>query len=55
MPKKGVDIRHVIKTPDLDSSVCPTAEQLMRAISEDKPSDDVLVTGATAQRAYILV
>lgn len=34
VPKQGVNICHIIQAPDLDSSVSPAAEQLMRAISE---------------------
>ena len=34
MAKQGVNIRHVVQTPNLDCSVCSTAKQLMCAIPE---------------------
>ena len=55
MTKQGVHIRHIIQTPDLDSSVSSTTEQLMCAVSEDQPCDYVFVAGAAAERSDVLL
>ena len=54
MAKQCVNIGHIVQAPYLDSSVSPTAKQLMRTISESQACDDVFVAGTATQRAYVL-